>query len=145
MDENKNEQNNMNYSFDFANQVEKEVEPVVKPMPANNEPIATTEVTPAEATPVATPTVASTENTSVTTTEVTPTVTSPVENQATTEPANNQTTPVPVGAVEENVEPVEDEAELIKDKKATKRFLIIIVIIIVAFIIALPFIFNIIG
>ena len=35
--------------------------------------------------------------------------------------------------------------ELIKDKKSTKRFLIAVVIIIVAFVIALPFIFKILG
>ena len=39
----------------------------------------------------------------------------------------------------------EDSEELIKDKKATKRFLIILFILLVAFIIALPFIFEIAG
>ncbi len=39
----------------------------------------------------------------------------------------------------------EDDEELIKDKKATKRFLIIVGVIIALFIIALPFIFKVAG
>ena len=39
----------------------------------------------------------------------------------------------------------EENIELIKDKKATKNFLIVLFILLIAFIIALPFIFNIMG
>ena len=40
----------------------------------------------------------------------------------------------------------EDEnIELIKDKKATKNFLIVLFVLLIAFIIALPFIFQIMG
>ena len=40
---------------------------------------------------------------------------------------------------------VQNDEELIKDKKGTKKFIIIIGIIVIAFIIALPFIFKLIG
>ena len=56
--------------------------------------------------------------------------------------AENQATEKPLEQA--NTANVQGE-ELIEDKKGTKKFLIIITIIVVAFIIALPFIFNLIG
>ena len=52
-------------------------------------------------------------------------------------------TPETVGTAENNSE--EESLELIKDKKATKRFLIILFVLLLVFIIALPFIFNVAG
>ena len=43
---------------------------------------------------------------------------------------------------EQSVESEDDADEIIKDKEATKRFIIILTVVIVAFIIALPFIFK---
>ena len=165
MDENKNVNNtgnqsndNMNYSFDFANQVD-----------ANTVP-ATPEVT-----PVAENVVSETSTTENVTPEVTnsqeakpnvettpaPEVTAVSENNTTAEnveqpvvDANNvdgipvipgvaPVTPETVSTGENNSE--QDDIELIKDKKATKKFLIILFIVLLVFIIALPFIFNVAG
>ena len=43
---------------------------------------------------------------------------------------------------EQSVASEDDADEIIKDKEATKRFIIILTVVIVAFIIALPFIFK---
>ena len=165
MYENKNVNNtgnqsndNMNYSFDFANQVD-----------ANTVP-ATPEVT-----PVAENVVSETSTTENVTPEVTnsqeakpnvettpaPEVTAVSENNTTAEnveqpvvDANNvdgipvipgvaPVTPETVSTGENNSE--QDDIELIKDKKATKKFLIILFIVLLVFIIALPFIFNVAG
>ena len=187
MDENKSVNNtsnqsndNMNYSFDFANQVD-----------ANTVP-ATPEVTPVASesnvtpgapvsdnvtvTPVAGNVVSETSTTENVTPEVTnsqdvtpnvettsaPEVTPVAENNTTAGNVTEQpsvdvnsvdgipvmpgvapVTPETVSTGENNSE--QDDIELIKDKKATKKFLIILFIVLLVFIIALPFIFNVAG
>ena len=138
--------NNMDYSFDFANQVEETPsvqEPVSENIKANDnasveqalvtdEPVQTVENT------------ATTQNNSQT-------VDAPqaVENTATTQ-NNSQTVDAPQAV--ENTDTTdqttineEDSEELIKDKKATKKFLIILFVIVLAFIIALPLIKGFLG
>ena len=190
MDENKNTVNNdntrvsndMNYSFDFANQVanddkqetsvenvvpEAQVlpnensasEPVETPvvsMPTDNVSLESKEDTPmnvngAEA--VASETqVLTEENNGVSNEPVNTTV--PQDNMGNSDnntSVNNDSIPLvsnvpPVEpVVSEKKEEDEDSAELIKDKKATKKFLIILFVIVLAFIIALPFLNKIIG
>ncbi len=64
----------------------------------------------------------------------------PVQVATPVEPVQAAT---PVEATSQQTQ--EDDEELIKDKKATKRFLIIVGVIIALFIIALPFIFKVAG
>ena len=64
----------------------------------------------------------------------------PVQAATPVEPVQAAT---PVEATSQQTQ--EDDEELIKDKKATKRFLIIVGVIIALFIIALPFIFKVAG
>ncbi len=198
MDENKNVENNggtqvqdgMNYSFDFANQVDNSVKPVTPEVAANSDSVqpsvqeATVNVeTPVQPsaqeatvnveTPVQ-PTV-NAETPVQATNQTQPTVTpSPETNVSSVTPDNsvNQTSTSNVGvntsatndAVQTDENPImpgvaptipvtpetvavkegEDES-LIKDKKATKKFLIMLFVLIFAFIIALPFIFNFLG
>ena len=151
--------NGLNYSFDFSNQVSSNpepinptpmpapasnvepapmpgtvsapepqpvVEPVVSPEPAPVDPVATVE-------PVVSPEPAPVESVN------NPDINSDSEMQNV---AENQATEKPLEQA--NTANVQGE-ELIEDKKGTKKFLIIITIIVVAFIIALPFIFNLIG
>ena len=138
--------NNMDYSFDFANQVEETPsvqEPVSENIKANDnasveqalvtdEPVQTVENT------------ATTQNNSQT-------VDAPqaVENTVATQ-NNSQTVDAPQAV--ENTDTTdqttineEDSEELIKDKKATKKFLIILFVIVLAFIIALPLIKGFLG
>ena len=138
--------NNMDYSFDFANQVEETPsvqESVSKNVEANDnasveqalvtdEPVQTVENT------------ATTQNNSQT-------VDAPqaVENTVATQ-NNSQTVDAPQAV--ENTDTTdqttineEDSEELIKDKKATKKFLIILFVIVLAFIIALPLIKGFLG
>ena len=129
---NKNGQNtNDNYNFDFANQVTAN-EPVTPVIPV--EPV--TPVTPVEPVTPVTPVEPVTPVTPVEpVTPVTPvepvTPVTPVEPVTSAEQTNEQ-----------SVESEDDADEIIKDKEATKRFIIILTVVIVAFIIALPFIFK---
>ena len=138
--------NNMDYSFDFANQVEETPsvqEPVSENIKANDnasveqalvtdEPVQTVENT------------ATTQNNSQTVD-----ASQTVENTDTTQ--NNSQT-VDASQTVENTDTTdqttineEDSEELIKDKKATKKFLIILFVIVLAFIIALPLIKGFLG
>lgn len=187
MDENKNTVNNdtqntsdMNYSFDFANQVDANTVPATPEVT----PVASeSNVTPGApvsdnvtATPVAENVVSEPSNVDSVTPEVTnsqeatpnvettpaPEVTAVAENNTTAGNVTEQpsvdvnsvdgipvmpgvapVTPETVSTGENNSE--QDDVELIKDKKATKKFLIILFIVLLAFIIALPFIFNVAG
>ncbi len=140
MDDNKNmlnkdesqDSSNINYSFDFANQVENNT--------VNNE-----------------------QNTQIQETQInnstsTETVTSaePMDVQKSTDSIETldevNVSDVSVDDSKQTVsdsetvsEIQEDSEELIKDKKETKRFLIILFVLLIAFIIALPFIFEIAG
>ena len=140
MDDNKNmlnkdesqDSNNINYSFDFANQVENNT--------VNNE-----------------------QNTQIQETQInnstsTETVTSaePMDVQKSTDSIETldefNVSDVSVDDSKQTVsdsktvsEIQENSEELIKDKKETKRFLIILFVLLIAFIIALPFIFEIAG
>ena len=164
--------NNMNYSFDFANQVDKTEAPVT---PEVNSASANTVIqesaptvdqsAPAEVNTEAAPSPAETPVTPVTpetvvtpetpVTPVTPeTVVTPEtpvvpvtpETVVTPETPVVPVTPVtPETVATETKENEEDSIELIQDKKATKRFLIILFVVIIAFIIALPFIFSVAG
>ena len=151
--------NNMDYSFDFANQVEETPSvqgSVSENVEANDnasveqalvtdEPVQTVENT------------ATTQNNSQTvdasqTVENTATTqnnSQTVENTDTTQ-NNSQTVDAPQAV--ENTDTTdqttineEDSEELIKDKKATKKFLIILFVIVLAFIIALPLIKGFLG
>jgi len=111
---------NLDYSFDFANQVE--------PEQTTEAPVVETVAT--ESTPVM-PEQPQMVDVSV-----------PVMEQNVSE--------TPVTEVQETVaveqtQPTEQTAEEIKDGKSTLRFVIILVVIIVAFIIALPFVLNWLG
>ena len=138
--------NNMDYSFDFANQVEETPsvqEPVSENIKANDN--ASVEQTLVTDEPVQT-----VENTA-TTQNNSQTVDAPqaVENTVATQ-NNSQTVDAPQAV--ENTDTTdqttineEDSEELIKDKKATKKFLIILFVIVLAFIIALPLIKGFLG
>lgn len=151
-----NQVNDMNYSFDFANQVENNAAPVTP-----EEPVAETTVNQEgpvtdnmDATPMPENVTAEvTETPEVVPTEVTPLPENVVEENTMDQPVDEAgaeglpvmpevapVTPEAVNTVEENSE--EDDLELIKDKKATKNFLIILFVVILIFIIALPFLFN---
>lgn len=67
----------------------------------------------------------------------------PVEPVQAATPVEPVQVATPVEATSQQTQ--EDDEELIKDKKATKRFLIIVGVIIALFIIALPFIFKVAG
>ena len=151
--------NGLNYSFDFSNQVSSNPEPInpiPMPAPASNvepapmpgtvsapepqpvvEPVVSPESAPVDPVstvePVVSPEPAPVESVN------TPDINSDSEMQNV---AENQATEKPLEQA--NTANVQGE-ELIEDKKGTKKFLIIITIIVVAFIIALPFIFNLIG
>lgn len=212
MDENKNTVNNdttqtkdnMNYSFDFANQVDNSVkvatpevtnnsvseQPVTSEVPTQSADVApatadnsvnqtvnaetnqtTTSEVPAQSADVAPATADNSVNQTVnvetnqpTTSEVStqpadvaPATTPEVNTENSTAPSDTaqaDANPVIPGAIPnipvtpETVAAKQDDAEsleLIKDKKATKKFLIMLFVLILAFIIALPFIFNILG
>ncbi len=172
---------NMDYSFDFANQVDANTAPVTPEVtPATPEntvtletpatdnvaatPVAENAVPEASTTEIVTPEAATNTQETISNVEVTsaPEVTPTPENSVTPETAPEQTTtdaanadgipvmsgvapvtPETVGTAENNSE--EESLELIKDKKATKRFLIILFVLLLVFIIALPFIFNVAG
>ena len=102
------------------------VEPVVSPEPAPVDPVPTVE-------PVVSPEPAPVESVNNPGINSDSGMQNVAENQATEKPSEQA-----------NTANVQGE-ELIEDKKGTKKFLIIITIIVVAFIIALPFIFNLIG
>ena len=177
----------LNYSFDFSNQVAPDnnqvntqfngnVQPApepnfqaspmpeanfqanVQPMPMNEpsfqadvQPAPMPEVSPAEVQPMP----------QVNASEATPVMNGgSLEQNVNVQPVSeeapqtvNQAEPsVQVTPVQEAVQPQvaseqsqNSEGEIIKDKKSTKSFLFLIIGIIVAFIIALPFIKNIIG
>ena len=69
--------------------------------------------------------------------------TTPVEPVQAATPVEPVQAATPVEATSQQTQ--EDDEELIKDKKATKRFLIIVGVIIALFIIVLPFIFKVAG
>lgn len=189
MDENKktvnNDENiasdNMNYSFDFANQVDDTAtNDLAQNTTVNSETPVNSEVnTVAPETPVVAETV-ETNNSGVNETAnvVSGEAVSAVDNVATTvsdetvnsvdnvanaegvaaTPSTNDNvsvegmpnvvpvTPItPENTATEGSTTEEDSIELIKDKKATKRFLFILFVILIIFIVALPFIFNIAG
>ena len=151
--------NGLNYSFDFSNQVSSNPEPInptPMPAPASNvepapmpgtvsapepqpvvEPVVSPEPAPVDPVPTVEP-VVSPEPAPVESVN-NPDINSDSEMQNV---AENQATEKPLEQA--NTANVQGE-ELIEDKKGTKKFLIIITIIVVAFIIALPFIFNLIG
>ena len=138
--------NNMDYSFDFANQVE-ETPSVQEPVSENVEANDNASVEQALVTDEPVQTV---ENTA-TTQNNSQTVDAPqaVENTVATQ--NNSQT-VDASQTVENTDTTdqttineEDSEELIKDKKATKKFLIILFVIVLAFIIALPLIKGFLG
>lgn len=153
---------NMNYSFDFADQVDNTTSatsesPVITepstPMSEDTteEVSNAAEVTIPETTSESfgTPVMASVTS-EVTTSENTSEA--PATVGQTTEPPAAETpiisgvppvTPEMTGTGKENSE--EENLELIKDKKETKRFLVILFVILLVFIIALPFIFNVAG
>lgn len=119
MNNNQNNQNNMDYSFDFANQVDNQ--PVQPSEQQNTMPVQEAPVEP-----------------------IVSTIETPVQGNQNAEQVENQN----VETVPTNDEPAQEEQseeELIKDKKATKNFLIILTVLIAIFIIALPFIQNLIG
>ena len=180
MDENKNTVNNdttqtkdnMNYSFDFANQVDNSVK-VATPEVTNNSvseqpvtsevPTQSADVAPATADNSVNQTVNAETNQTTTSevpaqsADVAPATTPEVNTENSTAPSDTaqaDANPVIPGAIPnipvtpETVAAKQDDAEsleLIKDKKATKKFLIMLFVLILAFIIALPFIFNILG
>ena len=136
---NNGNQDTMSYSFDFANQVDNTT-PVQNGV--QSAPVAETLNTGAMPTPAP---VAETLNASVTdgtaqndSTQVASEVTNVVM------PGVTPVVPVtPETVMAQNKE--DENIELIKDKKATKNFLIVLFVLLIAFIIALPFIFQIMG
>ena len=141
-----NQANNMDYSFDFANQVDDNPAPVTPEVtPTEN---ASTLETPAAdnvaATPVSenvVPEASAAESVTPETVEQSTTDTTNAEGIPVM-PGEGLVTPETAGMPENNSE---EDLELIKDKKATKRFLIILFVILLIFIIALPFIFSVAG
>ena len=138
--------NNMDYSFDFANQVEET--PSVQGSVSEN--IKANDNASVEQALVTDEPVQTVENTA-TTQNNSQTVDAPqaVENTVATQ-NNSQTVDAPQAV--ENTDTTdqttineEDSEELIKDKKATKKFLIILFVIVLAFIIALPLIKGFLG
>ena len=138
--------NNMDYSFDFANQVEET--PSVQGSVSEN--VEANDNASVEQALVTDEPVQTVENTA-TTQNNSQTVDAPqaVENTVATQ--NNSQT-VDASQTVENTDTTdqttineEDSEELIKDKKATKKFLIILFVIVLAFIIALPLIKGFLG
>ena len=138
--------NNMDYSFDFANQVEET--PSVQGSVSEN--VEANDNASVEQALVTDEPVQTVENTA-TTQNNSQTVDAPqaVENTVATQ--NNSQT-VDASQAVENTDTTnqttineEDSEELIKDKKATKKFLIILFVIVLAFIIALPLIKGFLG
>ena len=167
MNEEKNnlENNNpedLNYSFDFSSQVEPEVQTPVQPAPVQEQAqptpqmvdvsVPVMEETQTVVEPVQEPAQAAPQmvDVSVPVVEETQTVVEPVQEQAQAAP---QMVDVSVPVMEETQTVVEqaqqpaptETTEELKDGKSTMRFVIILGIIIVAFIIALPFVLNILG
>lgn len=168
-------QDGMSYSFDFANQVDNSVKPVTPEVAANSDSVqpsvqeATVNVetpvqptvnaeTPVQATNQTQPTVTPSPETNVSSVthdnSVNQISTSNVgvNTSATNDAVKTDENPImpgvaptiPVTPETVAVKEGEDES-LIKDKKATKKFLIMLFVLIFAFIIALPFIFNFLG
>ena len=139
---NNDSQNSMNYSFDFANQVDNTV-----PAQNNVEP-ETLNVTPTPVQvnePVNTPQV-SAINTVNNTASTQGADVAPVASEVTNTAMPGVTPVVPVTPEMVTAQNKEEEnVELIKDKKATKNFLIVLFVLLIAFVIALPIIFNFIG
>jgi len=164
MDEQKNnlENNNpenLDYSFDFANQVEPEVQSqetvAVEPAPAEpqmvdvsvpvmDQPVQAQVQEPAPAEP---------QMVDVSVPVMDQPVQAQVQEPAPAEPqmvdVSVPVTDQPVQVqetvtVEQTQQPAETTEEL-KDSKSTLRFVIILAVIIVAFIIALPFVLNLLG
>ena len=144
-----NNPENLDYSFDFANQVETEPKPATQPsqvdvsVPVMEEAVIGAEtvspVTPAQPqmetiteAPVVEPAVAPSQTSATQPAQVDVSV--PVVEQTVAENTTTETTVATANNTEE-----------IKDGKSTIRFVVILVIIIVAFIIALPFILNFLG
>lgn len=138
--------NNMDYSFDFANQVEETPsvqEPVSENIKANDnasveqalvtdEPVQTVENT------------ATTQNNSQTV-DASQTVENTVATQNNSQTVDASQTVENTDTTDQTTINEEDSEELIKDKKATKKFLIILFVIVLAFIIALPLIKGFLG
>lgn len=160
MDENKNgvngntqNTNDINYSFDFANQVQDDAQ-------KNEAPITPDSTVTVSDVPVDSDVVTSNSEVSSATVEmpVTQSANANGENMV-TENANqvvDSSSATNDEVISENSEEPtaseivpttneEDSFDLIKDKKETKRFLIILFVVILIFIIALPFIFNVAG
>ena len=142
--------NGLSYSFDFSSQVEPEKninqvpkQPInqtpVEPAPAP-EPVVQTPVEPAPQPVVQAPV----EPTLAPVNQVQEQDSIPNPQAQTIEQSNVSKAQ---GNTESSVQEktVQNDEELIKDKKGTKKFIIIIGIIVIAFIIALPFIFKLIG
>lgn len=130
--EGNNNTENLGYSFDFANQVEAEqlnVAPTSQPAQTMETPAAPVEQQPVQ--PVEQP---SAEPQMVD-------VSVPVMDEATT--VNNQEQVQPTQEVVNQTE--EAQTPELKDGKSTVRFVIILAVIVIAFIIALPFILNFLG
>ena len=119
--------NGLNYSFDFSSQVNNTVPGTVAPMPTA-EPVAPAPMPAVE--PVAPAPMPTVE----------PVAQAPM-------PTAEPVAPAPMPAVEpvQVQQATTQRTELIKDKNGTKKFLIIVGIIVVVFIIALPFIFKMLG
>ena len=172
MDENKNtisndetqSTNNMSYSFDFADQVDKTEAPVTpeansdsasqtNTVSQDSASTVTVQSTSSEVGPEVTPSPVEANSDAVSTpsTDNVGETPAPVAPEAQATPVTPETPVVPVTPVTpetvatDTKENEEDSIELIQDKKATKRFLIILFVVIVAFIIALPFIFSVAG
>ena len=152
MDENKNNVNNentqtdnMNYSFDFANQVENEAPKDATPVQTEDTNTAATEVQVSPNVSAQTSNSENVQNVQNVDTSSSEVQSSETENVQTAEVPQASQTEVPASQDESSDTKEEDSIELIKDKKETKRFLIILFVIILLFIIALPFIFNVAG
>ena len=138
--------NNMDYSFDFANQVEET--PSVQGSVSEN--VEANDNASVEQALVTDEPVQTVENTAtIQNNSQTVDASQTVENTDTTQ-NNSQTIDAPQAV--ENTDTTdqttineEDSEELIKDKKATKKFLIILFVIVLAFIIALPLIKGFLG
>lgn len=139
-----NNTNNMDYSFDFANQVE-ETPSVQSDVTGENQAVANNVVSEES----------SGEQKSVETASDLSSEQKEVVNDAALNVASTNEQPADTASVTDNstgtaeaaqVQPESEESEeLIKDKKATKKFLIILFVIVLAFIIALPLIKGFLG
>lgn len=157
MDENKNNVNNentqadnMNYSFDFANQVENEAPKDVTPVQTEDASVVATDGQTSNSENVQNVDTSSSEaqTSQAEDVQVAEAPQTPqTENVQAAEAPQTPQTEVPASQDKSQALDAkeEDSIELIKDKKETKRFLIILFVIILLFIIALPFIFNVAG